>query len=281
MPHTHSMDRLRVTTLNLWNKSGPWQRRMALVAAEVNRLQPDILGLQEVLCLETGRGTHNQAAEVAGGRNWVYGEGHDLTADWVPSGQRMTFGNALVSPHPIETIGVHPLPGEAISDQKRTVLHARVAAPNGPVDVFVTHLNWKLDEGFVRQEQVKALAAIVAEGSGEGPFPALLLGDLNAEPHSDEIRYLQGYTTLGERQSVRFADVWQYGDNGPGHTFDRSVNPFAAEHHEPPRRIDYIFVRGPHPRGHGRPVGVRRVFDQPTDGVFPSDHFGVLADLTP
>ena len=275
------MEKLRVATLNIWNKSGPWKQRMALIRAEVDRLRPDILGLQEVLCLETPAQVMHQAEEIAGGRNFVYGEGHDLTADWVPSGQRMTFGNALVSPHPIELVGVHELPGADISDQKRCVLHARVAAPNGPVDVFVTHLNWKLDEGFVREHQVKALAALVAENANDDGYPPLVMGDMNAEPGSDEIRYLLGHTRLGEPKSVRFADVWHYGGDGPGDTFDRTANPFAAEFHEPPRRIDYIFVRGPRLDGHGRPLAVRRVFDEATDGVFPSDHFGVLADLSP
>ena len=37
------------------------------------------------------------------------------------------------------------------------------------------------------------------------------MGDLNAEPQSDEIRYLGGYTRLGEERTVRFTDVWSYG----------------------------------------------------------------------
>ncbi len=276
------MKKLRVATLNLWNKSGPWQKRMAITAAEIDRLAPDLLGLQEVLCLENQAGRQNQAAEVAGDRHWVYGEGHDLTAAWLPKGQRLTFGNALVSPHPIARHATYELPGADDSDQKRSVLHAVVDAPNGPVDVFVTHLNWKLDEGHIRVAQVKALAELVdAEAPDDGRYPPIVMGDMNAEPQSDEIRYLLGFTTLGEERCVRFADVWQYGGAEPGVTFDGSTNPFAAEHHEPPRRIDYVLIRGPHPDGHGKPLAVSRVFDQPVDGIHPSDHYGVMADLTP
>lgn len=276
------MDRLRVATLNLWNKSGPWKKRMAITAAAIDRLAPDLLGLQEVLCLETPTGTLHQAAEVAGDREFVYGAGHDLSAGWIPSDQRLIFGNALVTPHPIREHRTHPLPGADISDQQRSVLHAVVDLPNGPVDVFVTHLNWKLDEGHVRELQVKALAALIArEAPDDGRYPPILMGDLNAEPQSDEIRYLLGFTTLGEPRSVRFADVWQYAGPAPSVTFDGSTNAFAAQHHEPPRRIDYILVRGPHPKGHGRPIAVRRVFDEAVEGIHPSDHYGVMADLTP
>lgn len=276
------MKRLRVATLNLWNKSGPWQRRMAITAAEIDRLAPDVLGLQEILCLETGEQSQNQVTEIAGDRNWVYGEGHDMTGAWVASGQRLTFGNALVSPHPIREHRTHPLPGADISDQQRSVLHAVVEAPSGPVDVFVTHLNWKLDEGLVRIAQVKALAQLIATAApDDGRYPPILMGDLNAEPDSDEIRYLLGFTALGEPTNVRFADAWQYAEAGPSVTFDGATNRFAAEHHEPPRRIDYILIRGPHPKGHGKPMAVRRAFDQEVDGIHPSDHYGVVADLRP
>ena len=43
------------------------------------------------------------------------------------------------------------------------------------------------------------------------------------------------------------------GNGGPGFTFDRR-NPNAARSHEPPRRIDYIFVRGPDRRLRGEPL---------------------------
>jgi endonuclease/exonuclease/phosphatase family metal-dependent hydrolase len=47
-------------------------------------------------------------------------------------------------------------------------------------------------------------------------------------------------------------------------------------------RIDYIFVRCDH---HGRPslrvAEAARVFDEPSGGVWASDHFGVRADLEP
>jgi endonuclease/exonuclease/phosphatase family metal-dependent hydrolase len=50
----------------------------------------------------------------------------------------------------------------------------------------------------------------------------------------------------------------------------------------PFQRIDYVFVRC---RDDGMPTlrvaDCRRVFDQPVDDVWASDHFGVLATLEP
>src|SRR4029079_3288344 len=81
----------------------------------------------------------------------------------------------------------------------------------------------------------------------EARLPPVVMGDFNAGPEADEIRYLVGHATV-EGASVYFADSWVYGaDGGPGYTFDRK-NRFAALAHEPPRRIAYIFVRGPDPK---------------------------------
>ncbi len=68
------------------------------------------------------------------------------------------------------------------------------------------------------------------------------------------------------------------GDGSPGHTFAQR-NTYAAALGEPNRRIDYVFVRGPDAKGRGRPLAARVVLDQPKGGVFPSDHFGVYAEI--
>ena len=172
-----------------------------------------------------------------------------------------------------------PLPGQDRSDQARSLLCARVAAPFGPVHFFVTHLNWPLNEGSIRLEQVGALVeAIDRRAPNEkGHFPPILVGDLNAEPESDEIRFLNGLATVDGR-STYFADAWRYAGEGPGFTFDPR-NDYAATCNEPPRRIDYIFVGSPGLVGLGKPISARLAFDQPVEGVFPSDHFGIVADL--
>jgi endonuclease/exonuclease/phosphatase family metal-dependent hydrolase len=47
----------------------------------------------------------------------------------------------------------------------------------------------------------------------------------------------------------------------------------------PPRRIDYVLVRSDDRGPTLRVNSCRRLFDQPVDGVWASDHFGVVADL--
>jgi endonuclease/exonuclease/phosphatase family metal-dependent hydrolase len=48
---------------------------------------------------------------------------------------------------------------------------------------------------------------------------------------------------------------------------------------EPNRRIDYVFVRGPDERFRGEPMDAAVAFTTRVAGVFPSDHYGVVATV--
>ncbi len=75
-----------------------------------------------------------------------------------------------------------------------------------------------------------------------------------------------------------FIDAWRAGGTGEGSTWDNR-NAHAAQDFEPNRRIDYVLVGYPREAGIGQVVEARLVGDQPVDGVWPSDHFGVVADI--
>ena len=267
------MERLRVLTLNIWHKQEPWEARAALIRRGLSELSPDVVGLQEVLVSHTGAGSQNLADQL---------DPEDLYQRRFASardiGPYLSFGNALFSRWPILEDARLPLPGEE-SGETRSSLYALLDSPHGRLPVFVTHLNWKLNHGAVRVRQVRALVDQVHERCrGQKLLPAVILGDFNAEPEADEIRYLRGHATL-EGRSEYFADAWAWaGDGSPGHTFDRR-NSYAARSHEPPRRLDYIFVRGPDEQLRGEPLETRLVFDAPEGDVWASDYFGLYTEL--
>lgn len=276
------MKTLTIATLNIWNKSGPWLERLPLIREELAALAPDVLGLQEVLRLTPNGALENpldadQAAQIADGLGYrvAFGKASDF-------GSGLGFGNAVLSRHPIKDQQNFPLPG-ADSGETRALCYALVATPYGDLPVFVTHLNWKLHHGRVRLQQVMAVVDHIFAVSPitEAQLPPVLMGDFNAEPDADEIRFLRGLARV-EGTSVFFADAWIYGGTGPGHTFDRR-NRFAALAHEPPRRIDYIFVRGPDRLFRGEPLATRLAFASSRPGVdgeiWPSDHFGVVTEI--
>jgi endonuclease/exonuclease/phosphatase family metal-dependent hydrolase len=266
---TNRSDIWRVVTLNIWNRQGPWPRRLPLIQQGLAALDADVVGLQEVLGFP---GMPSQAHEIAQGLGWnVY---------YVPAwhiGGGLTYGNAILSLHPMHDMQSLPLPSPPDLDT-RTVAFARVDAPHGPAPVFVTHLTFQHHHGAARCAQVRALTDHVEVLAPiDGP-PPVLLGDFNADPDSDEMRFLRGLTPLGG-SSVYFADCWTAtGHTELGHTYDRA-NPYALRSREPSRRIDYIYVRGPDRHLRGEPLSAALALNEPTDGVWPSDHYAVVADI--
>jgi endonuclease/exonuclease/phosphatase family metal-dependent hydrolase len=155
------------------------------------------------------------------------------------------------------------------------VLFARIQTPTGPVPCFTTQLTSAIGQSAVRCQQVAALGRFVAARTGPG-FPPVVTGDLNAEPDADEIRLLGGHKTAPVVPGPVLVDTWSYADpRAPGWTWDRR-NPHVAATGEPSARIDYILVGLPSASGAGQVRSVRLIGDWPVDGVWPSDHAGVL-----
>jgi endonuclease/exonuclease/phosphatase family metal-dependent hydrolase len=256
------MTTLRVATLNLWGRNGPWPDRLGLIRAELGRRAPRLVGLQEVMRDEPP-GTC-QAEEIATGIGYTVAYSPAVTL------RTGVMGNALLTSLPIREHRTFPLP-TAPGIEPRVLLYARVATAEGDLPVFVTHLDWQGDHGAARLEQCRFIASQVT--SLAGPLPPVIMGDFNAEPDSDEIRYLRGLHSV-DGESVCFADAWAYGGDGSaGATFSR-VNDYARRGQVPSRRIDYIFA------GDGAaPLHTEVAFRTPVGEVWASDHFGLVSDV--
>lgn len=264
-----AMRTFRAATLNIWSRFGPWEDRLRSIREGLCSLVPDAIGLQEVLRC----GDFDQAALVSDGL------GYEVAWGVASEAHGARLGNAILSRWPILRTEVVALPNGG-TDEARSLLFAELDAPFGAVPFFCTHLNWRLSDGHLRVLQVKALVDAVSRiAPTHRSFPPVVVGDFNAEPDSDEIRYLRGLTGLGG-PCVYFADAFAVaGDGTPGTTFSKR-NPFAEPLREPERRIDYVFVRGSDDAQRGEPTAARVCFDRDYDGVFPSDHFGVIATIT-
>jgi endonuclease/exonuclease/phosphatase family metal-dependent hydrolase len=261
--------RVRVLTWNLWWRFGPWEQRAPAIAAELERLDPDIACLQEVWA----EGATTLAAELADRLGFHHAFDARLDVDGV------RFGNAVLSRWPITTAGTLPLPAPQDKEELRLCLRADVHGPRGPIQVFCTHLNWRLDQSAIRQAQVRAICELIAGSRPEGgrTFPPVLCGDFNADPDSDEMRLLTGRSDPPVPGLV-FHDAWAVAGTGPGMTWDNR-NPYAALELEPDRRIDYVLVGWPKAGGAGHVVSARLAGLDPVDGVVPSDHLAVVAEL--
>jgi endonuclease/exonuclease/phosphatase family metal-dependent hydrolase len=263
---------VRVLTLNLWNLSGGWRDRREEIAFWLRRLEADVVCLQEVVDDGGGRNSARWLAEQTGYPGVAYG------GSPVEGGSGATFGNAVLSRWPIDTEATFGLPSGDPRPEPidRVVVHTRT----GGVDVFCTHLTSLYDFGELRERQVLRLDHIVRSvADPAADLPPIVAGDFNAEPDSTEIRFLTGSTSLDSR-STYYQDAWRVaGGREPGNTWSNE-NPFAAAEHEPDRRIDYVFCGWRRNDGRGRITACSVVCDRPlVRDVFPSDHFGLLADI--
>ncbi len=161
-----------------------------------------------------------------------------------------------------------------------TTLVAEVLAPDpiGPL-LFVNHLpSYQLGFEIERELQAVAAARFVEEFVGGRSMHVVLAGDFDADPEAASVRFWCGRQSLGY-MSVCYRDAWESTHPGdPGHTYTPR-NPLMATPDWPFRRIDYIFVRC---ADYGPTLEISscaRIFDEPIDGVWASDHFGVVADL--
>jgi endonuclease/exonuclease/phosphatase family metal-dependent hydrolase len=258
--------RLRVVTWNLWGRGGPWEARLAAIGATLSALDPDLVALQEVW----GDRSRNQAAILAGQLGFQHVYADRYTIDGV------AVGNAILSRWPITRHEVRDLPAPVELEELRNVIRGEVDGPRGSLEIFTTHLNWRFDQSDVRQEQVRTLARFVSENERQA-VPPILAGDFNAVPDSEEIRMLTGRATVPVPRLV-FHDAWEAAGNvEPGFTWS-NANPYARLDLEPDRRIDYVFVGWPRRGGAGHVLSCRMIGD-PVDGVYPSDHLGVMAEL--
>lgn len=259
---------VRVVSWNLWWRFGPWEARHDAIVATLRALDPDVCCLQEVW----DEADRNQAAELAealGGYHHVYSAG--IRYDGI------AFGNAVLSRWPIVDSGDQALPDLDGDGEGRTVLRAEVDGPRGRLEAFSTHLHWRLHDSHIRQAQVAEICRFIAGTRERRTYPPVLCGDFNAPPDSDEIRALTGRRETFVRRQV-FQDSWELVGEGPGLTWT-DQNAYAALDLEPSRRIDYVFVGFPKRGGAGHAVAARTAGLDPVDGVVPSDHLAVVADL--
>ncbi len=161
-----------------------------------------------------------------------------------------------------------------------------------PTPEYLRQLRQRHDSGLIDRQRYEQLVAEAGDGQEwrldearktvafidrvAGDHPVILLGDFNAESSSPEIGILK---TAG------FRDAFAEAGEGPGYTWDGTRNSnirlqketFPEDFWlEPTRkRIDFIFLRG----DALRVIRCRVVFDRPALGTYPSDHFGVMADI--
>ncbi|MFU8947849.1 endonuclease/exonuclease/phosphatase family protein [Mycetocola zhadangensis] len=257
---------MRLVTWNvLWRFDPDWRARQSAILRVLDELQPDIVGLQE--CWSTAE--HSQADVIAEHRG-MHAAFASPSFPPIPSPpehpdqQGVLMGVGLVSRWPILDVHQHVLP---VSHRQvaPVALEARVATAEGTLfDVIVAATEWKPDFADDHLAQAERLADILSDA--DPTVPRFLLTDLNCDASQAEFAPVAAVAT----------DTWERGGGDPAAVTLSSAVSFAPREavKEIDRRVDHILVRG-------SSIAVDRAFiiDSPVDGVYPSDHFPVIADV--
>ena len=268
---------LRVVTFNLlhggpssgWRGDGVHlEERLGLVTRELQVLAPDVVGLQEA-SIARGRGHVTARLATALNLNWAHASATRRISGlpWIDGllvwAMNFEEGPAVLSRWPILETSVVDLPRCRRFYDPRVVLRATVQTPQGPLDLYSTHTGHDAC-------QVRRITELVDARRGRA---AVVMGDFNATDTAEwmatlarEHGFVDAFRAAHPAESG--ATVWQ--------------QPSAATR-TVTRRVDYIFIvpnGGPPPHV----LASRIVLDTPArrvDGstLWPSDHYGVLADV--
>lgn len=270
---------VRIVTINVQNDEGD-PRRLSLLNEELRRLAPDLVALQEVV---EGDG-RRQLGELLEGTELHGTQQADAMAYRPPFADRYG-GNAVATRWPHKVMEVLDLRLAGADDVPWCTLAVKVALPGlGDLLFISATASWRLDAEAVREQQAIALTDLDARHRTD--LPTIIAGDFNADPDAASIRFLTGRQSISGR-SVHYHDAWQVAGDGPGHTWsvdNASTATLLDQVVRQPghrRRLDYVFTGSwhAHPRARCEIRAAGLAFDQPTDGIWPSDHYGVVVDV--
>jgi endonuclease/exonuclease/phosphatase family metal-dependent hydrolase len=254
---------LRVLSLNMLHgfpRFAHLSERLDLIAAEIQRLDPDIVCLQEV---PWHRGLAAKDLAERAGLNYLY-----LRANGNRWAILFEEGEAILSRYPLRDATPIELEASAGPFEHRVALQATAVTPWGDLRVVSTHLT--NGDPAVNEAQASSLIGFVSPS--ESRAPAVVAGDFNAREDSPQIGALYA---AGWIDTFRAAHP---GDPGLTCCSDDLTDPDQLLD----KRIDYIFLV---PGDASLQVaGSRVVFDRalPSDDgwLWPSDHAGLLTTLT-
>ena len=242
---------LHVATLNIRNLDDRWAERQSLIYADMAAMQPDLLGLQEVVYVlqqdrligAAGEGRYREYRAWAG---------------------RPEYGNSLLVREPLAA----EAPERLDLGLGRSALRVRLRLNDGSVLLMaVTHLHHLVPDAAERTRQAGQLLDWLE--AADRSTAMVVVGDFNANPDEPAYRLITdaGYRSAHlEANGAEPAVTWPSGLVAP-----------AMDTDGPSGCLGYIWVRGA-----VRVTGCRVVFDRPDaedPTLLPSDHFGLSAHL--
>ncbi|HKC62561.1 MAG TPA: endonuclease/exonuclease/phosphatase family protein [Pyrinomonadaceae bacterium] len=207
---SNSKRTLRVMTYNIQHGAGTDQKlNLPRIAEVINRVHPDLVGLQEV-----DRGVErtervDEISELARRTSMEYAFAYNLHYQ---GGQ---YGVAVLSRFPILSVD-HRRYDNRREARRRGFIRAEVSVAGRRISFVTTHLDYQYEDGrvFETEQLMKAL--------DEVKEPLIVVGDFNDLPTESAYKLMR----------TRFDEAWEINGSDSGLSYPAD---------KPKKRIDYIF----------------------------------------
>ena len=276
MPVSTILDHPRTTPLRMYSHnifSGDAQRarRQDLLTTGIRVLDPDILVLQETVVTDS----HDQVANLVGeGYQIVHSRARDADGGGISIASRWPVTATSEPDLAVVSLRTH--------DFACTALLAMIDAPApiGPLLVVNHFPDYHTTHELERERQAVIVARAIEDLVAIDPRHVILAGDMDADPDAASMRFFAGRQSLGE-MSVCYVNAWDVCHPGEAGATFGAVNPLAPTAW-PFSRIDHIFLRcGDDDLPTLDVAACELAFAEPRDGIYASDHFGLIADFAP
>lgn len=260
------MDSIRAMTWNVWWRfGGNWREREPGLLQVIRDADPDVLGLQECW----GAANRTQADVIAaalGAHHAAFVEvGLPPAPDPVETDDQRgaVMGLGLVSRWPLRVVDRFEVPSAGRSN---AALVATIEHPDGELRVVVGATSWEPERVTETAVQFAELQRLTRDGHSQRPNPSILLADLNYDPSQPALagRHLR--------------DAWEAADPDADPRTLSATNRFAPAEavDQFDRRIDHILYL---PGSAGAEATSARIIREEPNGMPPSDHYPVVADI--
>lgn len=248
------MGRVKVATLNLFNRIGDWEKRAPLVIEQLESLMPDVIALQELdLMLDQGMSVAREINHRLAERP------HYRIKHAASPGKRASY-------HGIGTLSRLEFLEHEVLDlmtfervAQRSVFHCG----DRPFAFVNTHLHHPPEAEAERVQQLEYLLGWLNRDPRS--LPLIIAGDFNSYGHEKAVALMKS----------RFRSAFEVAHgHEPEKTWPTPVNDWDPS---PPGTLDYIYLSRDF-----RVVEAGLAFDTPSPAdarLYPSDHLGLFAVL--
>ena len=241
---------MKIITLNTWGNSGPYEERWSFFLEELVTDKPDILCLQEVF-----------SSALVEKVKKAFPYFNILSA--------YEAGLVIMTRFPVVESQI--VKYKTISQnerENRQAILAKLEIDGKQITIANTHLSWRPEDETIRYKQVKELLQALVNKADT----SLLAGDFND---------VRGSTAIEEIERAGYLNLCQLCHPDSKNVTWDNQNPFIQTHSVkfPDRQIDFLFL-------HQKLItpntikSCNVILNHPNpNGIYPSDHYGILAEI--